>query len=56
MPVVDRSHRAVDVVKDAVLHDARATELRQPGCDRAAQIMIRHTVRRRVPRLTSYKR
>src|SRR5712691_803256 len=41
MPVVDRSHRAVDVVEDAVLHDARAAQFRQSGSYSATQIVHR---------------
>src|SRR5882672_10844165 len=39
MLVVDGAYRTIDVVEDAVLHDARAAELCQSGRDRAAEIM-----------------
>jgi hypothetical protein len=37
--VVDRADRAVHAVEDAVLHDARAAELREPRGDRAAKVI-----------------
>ena len=41
MAVVDRGDGAVDMVQDTILHDPRAAKLRQPGGDRAAEIMDR---------------
>jgi len=41
MPIIDGAHRTVDVIEDAVLHDARAAELGQSRGRGTAQIMNR---------------
>ncbi len=41
MPIIDCAYRTIDVIEDAVLHDARATKLRQSRGRGTAQIMNR---------------
>lgn len=36
MPIIDRTYGTIDVIEDALLHNARATELRESCSRRAA--------------------
>jgi len=41
MPIIDGAYRTIDVIEDAVLHHARAAELRQSRGHRATQVVNR---------------
>ena len=41
MPIINGTYRTIDVIEEAVLHDARAAELRQSRSRGTAQIMNR---------------